>query len=35
MNLCNMLLDECGGKFHLEDLVVNGRSETVYVVEFK
>jgi hypothetical protein len=35
MNLCNMLLDECGGSFHLEDLVANERSETIYVVEFK
>jgi len=30
-----MLRDECGGKFHLEDLVVNGRFETIYVLEFK
>jgi hypothetical protein len=30
-----MLLDEFGGKFHLEDLVVNGRSEMIYDVEFK
>jgi hypothetical protein len=30
-----MLLDEFGGKFHLEDLVVNGRSEMIYYVEFK
>jgi len=35
MNLCNMLLDEYGGKFYLEDLVVNGISEMIYDVEFK
>ena len=33
--LCNTLLEEFVGKFILEDLVVNGISKTIYVVEFQ